>query len=139
MQASAGGKLPPLWLPPVQIDLLVAITLVIAGANIEMVPEIYRDHVSTPLVFLVGMFIVAGLAAMKELPIAFAVAFCLVNIIRIAPKKAANKTNPGTEGFQPAGTVDWVTTHKKWFVEKVLKENPKGIQDKEATTYPIHA
>lgn len=90
------------------------------------------------------MFISAGLAALKQIPIAFAVAFFLVNLLRIMPiaiKKVAAATTPGVkEGFfQPSGTIDWVTTQKKWFVEKVLKEKPIAIQEKEVDTYPIQA
>jgi len=138
MQA-VGGKQPPMWLPPVQVDWLVALALVIVGSNIEIIPVEYHSKVSNPLIFLVGMLVVAGLASMKEYPIAFAIAFCLVNLIRIAPKTALPKTSPGTEGFVPSGTIDWVTTHKKWFVEKVLHEKPVAIREKEVSTYPIQA
>jgi hypothetical protein len=43
------------------------------------------------------------------------------------------------EGFVPAGALDWVTTNKKWFVEKVLMERPVAIQEKEVSTYPVQA
>jgi hypothetical protein len=43
-----------------------------------------------------------------------------------------------SEGFLNAtNTVDWVTTSKQWFVERVLKENPIAIQEKDVATYPI--
>jgi hypothetical protein len=128
-----------MWLPPVQVDWLVALVLVIVGSNIEIIPPEYHSRVSNPLIFLVGMLVVAGIASTGEYPIAFAIAFCLVNLIRIAPKPAQQKTSPGTEGFVPSGTIDWVTTHKKWFVEKVLHEKPVAIREKEVSTYPIQA
>jgi hypothetical protein len=54
--------------------------------------------------------------------------------------KRAVKASPGvTEAFQPAGALEWVTNNKKWFVEKVLKEKPIAIQEKEVPTYPIQA
>ena len=139
MQASvAGGKQPPIWLPPIQVDYLVAIVLIIVGANIEIIPEVYHTTISNPIVFLIGMLFAAGLAAMGEHPIAFAVAFCLVNLVRLMPKSV--KINPGVkEGFTPSGTLDWVTTHKKWFVEKVLNERPLAIREKEVATYPIQS
>ena len=107
-------------------------------------------------VFFVGMLLSAGLAAMNLIPIAFAVAFFLVNLLRIMPKKTIKKTivkttkvsNPGfkkdvpemKEGFVvPSGTIDWVTNNKKWFVEKVLMEKPVAIQEKEVSTYPVQA
>jgi hypothetical protein len=144
MQAApptTGGKQTPIWLPPVQTDWLIALILVVIGSNIEMIPEQYHSTIGNPLVFLVGMLVAAGLASVGEHPIAFAIAFCLVNIVRIMPKKQVLEPNPGVtkEGFQPAGTLDWVTTHKKWFVEKVLHERPVAIQEKEVATYPIQS
>jgi len=139
--AFAGGKPPPLWLPPVQFDWLCAFVLIVVGSNIEQIPQEYHSTISNPIVFLVGMLVSAGLASQQLLPIAFAVAFCLVNLIRIMPNKPKVKGNPGKtvkEGFVPAGTIDWVTTQKKWFVEKVLLEQPVAIREKEVATYPIH-
>ena len=153
-QHGQGVPQTPLWMPPIQIDWLIAIILIFVGSNIEQVPEQYHAIISNPLVFLVGMLVSAGVAAVGEIPIAFAIAFCLVNLIRIMPKKILVKANPGAkkqkeskpeqakksvEGFTPSGTIDWVTTHKKWFVEKVLMEKPVGIQEKEVATYPIQA
>jgi len=146
MQGAASHSQPtPLWLPPIQADWLVAIILIIVGSNIEQVPEKYQSTISNPLVFLVGMLVSAGVASLGHIPISFAIAFCLVNLIRIMPKpkKPAANVSPGakkvSEGFTPSGTIDWVTTHKKWFVEKVLMEQPVAIQEKEAITYPIQA
>lgn len=138
MQASvAGGKQPPMWLPPIKMEYLVALILIIIGANIDIIPQVYHTTISSPIVFLIGMLLAAGLAAVGEHPIAFAIAFCLVNLIRLMPK--AVKVNPGVEGFTPSGTIDWVTTHKKWFVEKVLHERPVAIREKEVSTYPIQS
>jgi hypothetical protein len=146
MQGAASQSQPtPIWLPPIQADWLVAIILIIVGSNIEQVPEKYQSTISNPLVFLVGMLVSAGVASLGHIPISFAIAFCLVNLIRIMPKpkKPASNVGPGakkvSEGFTPSGTIDWVTTHKKWFVEKVLMEQPVAIQEKEAITYPIQA
>lgn len=126
--------------PPISAYNLIGLLLIIAGAFIENTPPIYHKILTNPLVFICGMFISAGLAAVKQIPIAFAVAFFLVNLLRIMP--LAKPTGPPgvKEGFfQPAGTIDWVTTQKKWFVEKVLKEKPIAIQEKEVDTYPIQA
>lgn len=127
-------------MPPINADWIAAATLVIVGANIEIVPVDYRQYIAHPLAILVGMLVAAGLAALGMVPLAFATAFALVNLVRIIPKKAAgSKRNPGTkEGFVPSGAIDWVTTNKKWFVEKVLMERPVAIQEKEVSTYPIH-
>jgi hypothetical protein len=134
-------KLPPIWLPPIQIDLLVAIILVILGSNIEKIPDEYHSVMTNPLIFIVGILVAAGLASAKYIAISFAIAFCLVNIIRLIPTKPANpiiqKVTPGKEGFVPSGTLDWVTTNKKWFVEKVMHETPIAIVEKEVATYPV--
>lgn len=132
-----GGRVPPMWIPPVSPDLLFAFVLVVIGSNIELIPDEYRPYVANPLVIFVGMFLTAGLAGMGIIPIAFAVAFCLVNLVRVMPQK---KASPGTkEGFVPSGTLDWVTSNKKWFVEKVLMERPVAIQEKEISTYPVQS
>jgi len=147
--------------PPIKLDIIIAILLIILGSTIEMVPQEYHSILSNPIVFFVGMLLCAGLASMNLIPIAFAVAFFLVNLLRIMPKKPIKKTivkttkvsNPGfkgvndkndisgiKEGFMvPSGAIDWVTNNKKWFVEKVLMEKPIAIQEKEVSTYPVQA
>jgi hypothetical protein len=128
----------PTWLPPIQLDWIIATILVFLGANIEKVPEKYHTQLANPLIFLVGMLFSAGLASQKQMLYAFAVAFLLVNLVRLMPVKQP----PGKmkkEGFIPSGTLEWVTTQKKWFVEKVLNESPIAIQDKEVSTYPVQA
>lgn len=134
--------------PPITPEAIIAILLIIGASMIEVVPQQYHALLSNPLVFLVGMLLAAGLAAGNQIPIAFAVAFFLVNLLRIMPKKIIKKTvtktttitSPGVkEAFQPSGAIDWVTNHKKWFVEKVLKEKPVAIQEKEVATYPIQS
>ena len=141
--------------PPIKPDIIIAVILIILGSTIEMVPQEYHSKMSNPIVFFVGMLLSAGLAAMNLIPIAFAVAFFLVNLLRIMPKKilkpsiakTTNITDPGSkvtsetkEGFMvPSGTIDWVTNNKKWFVEKVLMERPIAIQEKEVSTYPVQA
>jgi len=141
----------PIWLPPVNTEWLLAVILVIFGANIDVVLEEYRSYIASPLIVFIGMLVAAGLAALGMIPLAFAAAFVLVNLVRIIPKKqttksagkgsgSSSKSSPGVkEGFVPAGALDWVTTNKKWFVEKVLLERPVAIQEKEVSTYPIQA
>jgi hypothetical protein len=134
--------------PPITPDTIIATLLIIGGSTIESVPQQYHAIMSNPLVFLFGMMLSAGLASLNYIPTAFAVAFFLVNLLRIMPKKFVKKTvtkttkisNPGIkEAFQPSGAIDWVNNNKKWFVEKVLKEKPIAIQEKEVSTYPVQA
>lgn len=148
MQAPPPGPPTINLAPPITSDTIITILLVIAGSMIEIIPVQYHSIISNPLVFLTGMILSAGLASMNYIPMAFAVAFFLVNILRIMPKKTIKKTitktitisNPGSkEGFEPSGAIDWVTNNKKWFVEKVLMEKPVAIQEKEVSTYPVQA
>lgn len=132
------AKQSPIWMPPIQIDLLVSFVIIIFGANIEKIPAEYHQNLTNPLIFIVGVCIAAGLASAKYIAISFAISFCLVNIIRLIPINSTPKKAPGKEGFEPSGTLDWVTTNKKWFVEKVMNESPIAIIDKEVSTYPIY-
>ena len=62
-------------------------------------------------------------------PLAFAILFFLLSLW------AANCVR---EGFLcGAPTIDWVANDKRWWVERVLKERPLGIQEKDVATYPI--
>ena len=137
----AGQKIHiPNWLPPISIELCLSFILVLIGSNIEHFPQEYYKYLTNPLVFIIGILISAGLAALKKIPLSFAMAFFLVNIIRIMPKnKRKKKNSPGTkESFSPSGAIEWVNTNKKWFVEKVLHEKPVGIIEKEVYTYPVN-
>jgi hypothetical protein len=68
---------------------------------------------------------------MGFVPGAFAVLFFLLMVW------SAHKSKQ-TEGFLNASnTIDWVNNSQRWFVEKTLKENPKGIQEKSVDTFPI--
>ena len=83
----------PNWLPPIQVEWLVSVFLIIIGANVEQIPIEYHKTLSNPLVFLTGMLISAGLASLKLIPMALAVAFFLVNLIRLMPKKVCAVRN----------------------------------------------
>lgn len=135
--------------PPIGSHIIVALVLIIFASVIELIPQEYHALLTNPIIFLVGMLLAAGLASINLIPLAFAVAFLLVNLLRIMPKKPIKSSvpkiiNPGInetkEGFViPSGTIDWVNNKKKWFVEKVLMEKPVGIQEKEVSTYPVQA
>jgi hypothetical protein len=139
MSQSAPSNNLPIWLPPIQIDWIISFILIVLGANIERVPEEYHTSLTNPIVFVVGILFAAGLASEKHMPIAFSIAFCLVNIVRLVPRTPSVQNSvPGkVENFEPSGTLDWVTTNKKWFVEKVLNETPIAIVEKEISTCAI--
>ena len=149
MQAQQAGVQSISLGPPIGPHIIIALVLVIFASMIELIPQEYHPLLTNPLIFLVGMLLSAGLASINLIPLAFAVAFLLVNLLRIMPKKSIKSStskiiNPGIkeikEGFViPSGTIDWVNNKKKWFVEKVLMEKPVGIQEKEVSTYPVQA
>jgi predicted membrane protein len=161
MQAQQAGVQSISLGPPIGPHIIIALVLIIFASMIELIPQEYHGLLTNPIIFLVGMFLIAGLASINLIPLAFAVAFLLVNLLRIMPKKSIKSSetkiiNPGIkeiseskeskelkeikEGFViPSGTIDWVNNKKKWFVEKVLMEKPIGIQEKEVSTYPVQA
>ena len=64
-------------------------------------------------------------------PATFAILFFLLSVWLIEVSSKA-------EGYLNASeTVDWVTNSKRWYVEKVLKERPMAIQEKDVSTYPV--
>jgi hypothetical protein len=129
----------PIWLPPIQLDWFLTIILIIFGANIERTPDEYHKFLTNNLIFIFGILIAVAFAAAKYIHVSFAIAFCLVNIFRLIHKNTIVPSHvPGKiEGFEPSGTVDWITSDKKWFVEKVLDETPVAIVEKEVATYPV--
>jgi hypothetical protein len=60
-----------------------------------------------------------------------------VLLISVSPRTVKKFQNL-SEGFQGSDTnVQMVSQKEKWFVEKVLDENPVAIQDKEVKTQAI--
>jgi hypothetical protein len=120
----------PIWHPPIASKWIAVIVIVFLGAVANRIPHTLRFYVIQP----VGFFLVA-LAAMVCYWMGFyagtfAIFFFLLSIW------SAEARSP--EGFLNASnTVDWVTNSKKWFVEKVLKEQPLAIQEKDVSTFPI--
>ena len=126
------GFLPsgPIWHPPIAGKWIAVIVIVFLGAVANRIPHQLRFYVIQP----VGFFLIA-LAAMGSYwggfyAGTFALFFFLLSIW------SAEARSP--EGFLNASnTIDWVTNSKKWFVEKVLKEQPLAIQEKDVSTFPI--
>jgi hypothetical protein len=119
----------PIWHPPIGFKWIVAILVVFLGAVANRLPTGLRSLVLQP----VGFFLVS-LAALVSywsgfLPGTLAVLFFLLSVWATQATRA--------EGFAVNTPTDWVTNSKKWFVEKVLKERPVGIQEKDVSTYPV--
>ena len=120
----------PIWHPPIAGTWIVVIVVVFLGAVANRIPHQLRFYIIQP----VGFFLIALSAMvcywMGFYAGTFAIFFFLLSIW------SAEARSP--EGFLNASnTVDWVTNSKKWFVEKVLKEQPIAIQEKDVSTFPI--
>lgn len=126
-----GGKIGPIWHPPIESRWILTGLIVFAGAVAKKLNPSILKAVASPIGFFLTVLI--ALAIFKEgfPPGAFAVLFFLLMVW-------LNQTVREEEGFLNAhNTVDWVTNSKRWFVESVLKERPVGIQDKDVRTFPV--
>ena len=129
----AGGNilnLTPIYYPPIASQWIASILIVFAGAVANRFNNTVRATFTNPI----GFFLTAltGIAAFHYgfIPVSFAILFFLLMMW------AAQISN--MEGFLNAtNTIDWVTNSKRWYVEKVLKERPVAIQEKDVATYPV--
>jgi hypothetical protein len=120
----------PIWYPPISAPWIVSILLLIAAVNVEALPDMVHRTVLHPAGFFVLFLVALGAYDAGFPPAAFAILY-FVLIMWTARQKRM-------EGFHSvSGTMDWVTTSKRWFVEAVLKEKPMGIQEKDVNTYPV--
>ena len=120
----------PVWQPPIPSKRIAVAVIVFLGAVANRIPHSFRFYLIQP----VGFFLIS-LAAMACYWMGFyagtfAIFFFLLSVW------SAEARSP--EGFLNASnTIDWITNSKKWFVEKVLKEQPLAIQEKDVSTFPI--
>jgi len=128
-----GGALSftPIWHPPVAGQWIVAIVIVFAGAVANRIPHPIRQVYTNPIGFFLTGVAAIVLLRFEFVPVAFAVLFALLSIWAVEQFDLP-------EGFlNGSNTVDWVTNSKRWWVEKVLKESPVAIQEKDVDTYPV--
>jgi hypothetical protein len=124
-------QLQPIWYPPITVKWLITGLIVFAGAVAPRIPDTYRTYIAHPVGFFITALAALGMYQWGFPPAAFALMFFLLAVW------SAHQTSQ-TEGFLAASSaVDWVNNSKRWYVEKVLRERPLGIQDKEVSTYPV--
>lgn len=128
-----GGFLPgmPIWYPPISANWIASGLIVFAGAVSNRVQPRVRALFTNPI----GFFITAAAALYVFqngfAPMAFAIMFMLLMMW-------SSHLSENAEGFLCATpTSDWVNNSKRWFVERVLKEHPVAIQDRDVATYPV--
>lgn len=121
----------PIWYPPVATQWIITVLIVFVGAVANRIPHVVRTLYTNPLGFFLTGAAAIALLRFGFAPIAFAVLFALLSIWAVEQFDTP-------EGFlNGSNTVDWVTNSKLWWVEKVLKESPVAIQDKDVDTYPV--
>jgi hypothetical protein len=127
-----GGGSTPIYHPPIASKWIITGLIVFAGS----VANRWNPRIREAFVHPIGFFLTALSAiAVYQIgfpPAAFALLFLLLNAW------ATTLPHRLKEGFlSGVNTIDWVTNDKRWFVEKVLKERPIGIQEKDVATYPV--
>ncbi len=138
----------PLWMPPLSFKTIATIAFVIGATQADKLPSQLSQFLLHPVGFILTTLI--AISAFEYNAPSFAVALILLLLSVWAAKKSTNTivndyTNKtfmpfNTESFvpySPSGTIDWVTEPKKWFVERVMKENPLAIVAKDVQTYPV--
>jgi hypothetical protein len=139
----------PLWMPPLSFKTIATIAFVIGATQADKIPSQLSQFLLHPVGFILTSLI--AISAFEYNSPAFAVALIILLLSVWAAKKSSinntindysNKTFMpfNTEPFvpySPSGTIDWITEPKKWFVERVMKENPLAIIAKDVQTYPV--
>ena len=147
-----GGILPniPLYYPPISVKWMITILLIFVGSVANRFKPEVRQYFSNPVGFF-GLAVVAFLTFKHGFPpLAFALLFVLLTMWATQTSEgfansAKNIQYAGQElypqffeGFLGGmDNLDWVTNHKRWFVERILKEHPEAIVDKGVLTLPI--
>jgi hypothetical protein len=140
----------PLYYPPVSVKWMLTILLIFIGS----VANRFKPEVRKVFTGPVGFFATSVLAFLTFKhgfpPLAFALLFVLLTMWATQTSEgfacaAKNIQYAGQElypqffeGFLGGmDSIEWVTNHKRWFVERVLKEHPEAIVDKGVLTLPI--
>jgi len=133
------NPLPPIWMPPLSFSTLVTVVFVIGAAQADKLPALVPQVLLHPVGFVLSMLVAISFYEYNSIPLAISIILLLLSVW--AAHHDARRPVPALEGFLPfvpSGTIDWVNNDKqKWFVERVLKETPMGIQDKNVATYPV--
>jgi hypothetical protein len=133
IQAMGGapGMQSPIWHPPIESRWIAACLIVFAGAMANRMPMWVLHFFASPIGFFLTTLVALASYTYKFVPGSFAIFFFLLLVWSAHRSKQL-------EGFLHASnTVDWVTNSQRWYVEKVLKERPLGIQEKGVDTFPV--
>jgi hypothetical protein len=115
------------------IHFYVLIALVLAITYVKEIPLAVRSQAGTLLgrLFLFSLTLAVGTFYSWTNGLLMAILTLL--LLSLSPR------NFGTEGFQPfSGTsLKLIENNKKWFSERLLKENPIAIEETEVQTQAI--
>jgi hypothetical protein len=149
-----GGGFPaiPIWYPPVSMKWLATGLLLFLGAVAHRVKPHLRQYFVTPFGFFGTAVLAYVLYESVFPPMAFALLFVLLMMWSAQMSNEEGWRGGGggeAIGGRAAGSgeevdmflnysdMDYVNNNKRWFVERVLKEKPLGIQEKDVATYPV--
>ena len=129
----------PIWMPPFSFATLLTIVCIIGATQADKLPSTIPATLLHPVGFILTALIAISLYEYNSVPLAVSLILLLLSVW--AAHHSVSKVPASSEGFLPfvpSGTIDWVNDDKqKWFVERVLKETPMGIQDSKVATYPV--
>ena len=141
-------------MPPLSIKNILTIVFIISATQADKLPNQISQFLLHPIGFILSSLI--AISAFEYGASSFAIALVLLLLSVWAAKHSQNQLTNEPKTFapfslssnlfdnsepfvssSPSGTIDWVTEPKKWFVERVLKENPLAIMAKDVQTYPV--
>jgi len=153
---TGGGFMPnvPIWYPPMSLNWIITGLVVFAAAVANRLRPNVRRIFTSPVGFFTTA--IAAFITFKHgfPPLAFAILFFLLTVWaaqtsegfaeQIKERKTRDELYSGQEaypqffeGFLGASDVNFVTNNKRWYVERVLKEHPEAIVDKNVQTLAI--
>jgi hypothetical protein len=126
-------------MPPLSFATLVTLACIVGAAQADKLPSVIPTTLLHPVGFILTVLIAISFYEYNSIPLAISLILLLLSVW--ASHHDTAKVPASSEGFLPfvpSGTIDWVNDDKqKWFVERVLRETPMGIQDKNVATYPV--
>jgi hypothetical protein len=126
-------------MPPLSFATLVTLACIVGAAQADKLPSVIPTTLLHPVGFILTVLIAISFYEYNSVPLAISLILLLLSVW--ASHHDRVKVPASSEGFLPfvpSGTIDWVNDDKqKWFVERVLRETPMGIQDKNVATYPV--
>jgi len=129
----------PIWMPPLSFATLVTLACIVGASQADKLPSVIPTTLLHPVGFILTVLIAISFYEYNSVPLAISLILLLLSVW--ASHHDRVKVPASSEGFLPfvpSGTIDWVNDDKqKWFVERVLRETPMGIQDKNVATYPV--